>query len=99
MFITQVLRYLFGCIDWHLDLLFSLQYTCIDAWMKVERPVAVLIHTYKRGEVSNPLGVSLEAQCLSPNPLSSRFGLLLSRLTPWEAKGGIPYLTILRLIK
>jgi hypothetical protein len=24
--------------------------------------VAVLIHTYKRGEVSNPLGVSLEAQ-------------------------------------
>jgi hypothetical protein len=24
--------------------------------------VVVLIHTYKRGEVSNPLGVSLEAQ-------------------------------------
>ena len=24
--------------------------------------VVILIHTYKRGEVSNPLGVSLEAQ-------------------------------------
>jgi hypothetical protein len=52
----------------------------------------VLIHTYKRGEVSNPLGVSLEAQCLSPNPLSPRLGLLPSRLTPREAKGGRPYL-------
>jgi hypothetical protein len=56
------------------------------------RHVAVLIHTYKRGEVSNPLGVSLEAQCLSPNPLSPRLGLLPSRLTPREAKGGRPYL-------
>jgi hypothetical protein len=26
------------------------------------RPVVFLIHTYERGEVSNPLGVSLEAQ-------------------------------------
>jgi hypothetical protein len=26
------------------------------------KDVVVLIHTYKRGEVSNPLGVSLEAQ-------------------------------------
>jgi hypothetical protein len=32
---------------------------------------------------------------LSPNPLSPRFGLLSSRLTPREAKGGRPYLTML----
>jgi hypothetical protein len=54
--------------------------------------VAVLIHTYKRGEVSNPLVVSLEAQCLSPNPLSPRLGLVSSRFTFREAKGGRPYL-------
>jgi hypothetical protein len=38
----------------------------------------------------NPLSVSLEAQCLNPNPLSPRFGFLPSRLTPREAKGGKP---------
>jgi hypothetical protein len=52
----------------------------------------VLIYTYNRGKVSNPLGVSLEAQCLSPNPPSPRLGLLPSRLTHREAKGGRPYL-------
>jgi hypothetical protein len=49
--------------------------------------VTVLIHTYKRGEVSNPLGVSLEAQCPSPNPLSPRLGILSPRLIPREAHG------------
>jgi hypothetical protein len=38
----------------------------------------------------NPISVSLEAQCLNPNPLSPRFGFLLSRFTPREAKGGRP---------
>jgi hypothetical protein len=54
--------------------------------------VVILIHNYKCGEVPNPLGVSLEAQCLSPNPLSPRLGLLSSRLTLREAKGVRPYL-------
>jgi hypothetical protein len=39
---------------------------------------------------SNPLSVSLEAQCLSSSPLSPRLELLPSRLTPREAKGGRP---------
>jgi hypothetical protein len=41
---------------------------------------------------SNPLSVSLEAQCLSSSPLSPRLELLSSRLTPREAKGVRPRL-------
>jgi hypothetical protein len=39
---------------------------------------------------SNPLSVSLEAQCLSSSPLSPQLELLPSRLTPREAKGVDP---------
>ena len=46
-----------------------------------------------------PTWCVLGGTSLSPKPLSPRFGLLLSRLTPREAKGGRPYLTMLSLIK
>jgi hypothetical protein len=60
----------------------------VDPFFFLVDSVVILIHT-KRGEVSNPLGVSLEAQT-SLDPLSPRYRLLLSSRTPRKSKGGRP---------